>query len=127
MKFTLLLLSLLALASCDYFIDRAILQDEDESYVSPYKGIWMGKYSGEDHGDLTIDVAKNGYTSVTKISQYNTETSVFSGMVRDDGAMQSVVLESGFTLLGNLRNQNGNASGTWKQNARMGTWTVTKQ
>lgn len=96
---------------------------EEENYVSPYKGVYKGNYSGDEVGSLTIEVAKNGYISVTKVSQFSTENSFVSGMVRDDGALQSVTLQSGFTLQGNLKTK----SGTWKMGDWVGNWSVTKQ
>ena len=79
--------------------------------------------SGDEVGSLTIEVAQNGYISVTKVSQFSTENSFVSGMVRDDGALQSVTLQSGFTLRGNLKTK----SGTWKMGDWAGNWSVTKQ
>lgn len=121
MKSIILLLSFFSFLSCDYFIDRALYTDE--SYVSPYSGIWVGKYVGNEIGDLSIDVAKNGTTSITRTSEYNNETTFFSGMIRDDGALQSVVFDSGFTLNGNFLTK----SGTWKFGQLNGTWSVIKK
>ncbi|ACU08399.1 hypothetical protein FIC_01957 [Flavobacteriaceae bacterium 3519-10] len=119
----LLLLFSLTLFSCDQILDNYWDRKAEENYVSPFKGIYKGNYSGDEVGTLSIEVAKNGYTSVTRIAAFGTEESTFSGMVRDDGALQSVKLESGFTLLGNLNAK----SGTWKMGDWNGSWTVQKQ
>ena len=119
----LLLLFSLTLFSCDQILDNYWDREAEENYVSPFKGIYKGNYSGDEVGTLTIEVAKNGYTSVTRIAAFGTEETSFSGMVRDDGALQSVMLRSGFTLLGNLSAK----SGTWKMGDWNGGWTVQKQ
>lgn len=120
---TLTILSILSLISCQRIIDNLREEEANENYVSPFKGVYKGNYSGDEVGSLTIEVAQNGYISVTKVSQFSTENSFVSGMVRDDGALQSVTLQSGFTLLGNLKTK----SGTWKMGDWVGNWSVTKQ
>ena len=120
---TLTILSILSLISCQRIIDNLREEDANENYVSPFKGVYKGNYSGDEVGSLTIEVAQNGYISVTKVSQFSTENSFVSGMVRDDGALQSVTLQSGFTLQGNLKTK----SGTWKMGDWVGNWSVTKQ
>ena len=122
-RLTLTILSILSLISCQGIIDNLREEDANENYVSPCKGVYKGNYSGDEVGSLTIEVAQNGYISVTKVSQFSTENSFVSGMVRDDGALQSVTLQSGFTLLGNLKTK----SGTWKMGDWVGNWSVTKQ
>lgn len=122
-RLTLIILSILSLISCQGIIDNLREEDANENYVSPFKGVYKGNYSGDEVGSLTIEVAQNGYISVTKVSQFSTENSFVSGMVRDDGALQSVTLQSGFTLLGNLKTK----SGTWKMGDWVGNWSVTKQ
>ena len=122
-RLTLIILSILTLISCQGIIDNLREEDANENYVSPFKGVYKGNYSGDEVGSLTIEVAQNGYISVTKVSQFSTENSFVSGMVRDDGALQSVTLQSGFTLLGNLKTK----SGTWKMGDWVGNWSVTKQ
>ena len=122
-RLTLTILSILSLISCQGIIDNLREEDANENYVSPFKGVYKGNYSGDEVGSLTIEVAQNGYISVTKVSQFSTENSFVSGMVRDDGALQSVTLQSGFTLQGNLKTK----SGTWKMGDWIGNWSVTKQ
>ena len=120
---TLTILSILTLISCQGIIDNLREEEANENYVSPFMGVYKGNYSGDEVGTLTIEVAKNGYVSVTKVSQFGTENSFLSGMVRDDSSLQSVTLQSGFTLLGNLKTK----SGTWKMGDWIGNWSVTKQ
>ena len=122
-RLTLTILSILSLISCQGIIDNLREEEANEHYVSPFKGVYKGNYSGDEVGSLTIEVAQNGYISVTKVSQFSTENSFVSGMVRDDGALQSVTLQSGFTLQGNLKTK----SGTWKMGDWIGNWSVTKQ
>ena len=122
-RLTLTILSILSLISCQRIIDNLREEEANENYVSPFMGVYKGNYSGDEVGSLTIEVAQNGYISVTKVSQFSTENSFVSGMVRDDGALQSVTLQSGFTLQGNLKTK----SGTWKMGDWIGNWSVTKQ
>ena len=122
-RLTLIILSILTLISCQRIIDNNREEDATENYVSPFQGVYKGNYSGDEVGSLTIEVAQNGYISVTKVSQFSTENSFVSGMVRDDGALQSVTLQSGFTFQGNLKTK----SGTWKMGDWVGNWSVTKQ
>lgn len=122
-RLTLTILSILSLISCQRIIDNNREEEANENYVSPFKGVYKGNYSGDEVGSLTIEVAQNGYISVTKVSPFSTENSFVSGMVRDDGALQSVTLQSGFTLQGNLKTK----SGTWKMGDWIGNWSVTKQ
>ena len=122
-RLTLTILSILSLISCQQIIDNNREEEANENYVSPFKGVYKGNYSGDEVGSLTIEVAQNGYISVMKVSQFSTENSFVSGMVRDDGALQSVTLQSGFTLQGNLKTK----SGTWKMGDWIGNWSVTKQ
>lgn len=96
---------------------------EQENYASPYRGLYKGNYTGHESGTLKIEVLKSGYISLTRISANGTETLAIAGMVRNDGALQSVGLPSGFVLHGNLITQ----SGTWKSGTQTGQWTVQKQ
>lgn len=111
------------MTSCEQMIDNYLERKAEEQYVSPFKGIYKGNYSGDESGTITLEVAKNGYTSLTKTSQFGTEDSFLSGMVMGDGSLYSVKLQSGFTLLGNLNAK----SGTWKMGGWKGNWSVSKQ
>ena len=127
MKTRLLRLSVLMLAftmtSCDQILDNYWDRKAQEQYVSPYKGTYKGNYSGDEVGTITIEVTKNGYTSLVKTSKFGTDDSFSSGKVMDDGSLYSVRLQSGFTLLGNLNTK----SGTWKMGEWNGNWSVLKQ
>ncbi len=72
---TLTILSILSLISCQGIIDNLREEEANENYVSPFKGVYKGNYSGDEVGSLTIEVAQNGYISVTKVSQFSTEKS----------------------------------------------------
>ena len=123
MKYLVIIL-LLFLVSCDYIWERQKEKQAQENYVSPFQGIWVGKYNGDEKGDLTIKVAKNGSISFIRSSEHGITDDVTNGLVRDDSALQSVSsLQSGFTLFGNLQQK----SGTWKMGDWKGNWSVTKQ
>ncbi len=111
------------MTSCDQILDNYWDRKAQEQYVSPYKGIYKGTYSGDEVGTITIEVTKNGYTTLVKTSKFGTDDSFSSGKVMDDGSLYSVRLQSGFTLLGNLNTK----SGTWKMGEWNGTWSVLKQ
>jgi len=111
------------MTSCDQILDNYWNRKAKEQYVSPYKGIYKGTYSGDEVGTITIEVTKNGNISLTKTSAFGTEDSFSFGTVMDDGSLNSVRLQSGFTLLGNLNTK----SGTWKMGEWKGNWSVLKQ
>ncbi len=123
MRYLVLLSMLLVFTSCEGFIDNLIERNEQQQYKSPYRGEWRGSYSGDESGSLKIEVSRNGYVSVTRITQNRTESSFISGMIREDGALQQVSLESGFKLYGSL----ATGTGTWEMAHWKGTWSVTKQ
>jgi len=123
MKLPIYFIILFCLFSCSELLENIDQRDAENSYTSPYRGVWIGTYSGDENGNLTIEVAKNGYTSVSRTTINGIENSFLSGMVRDDGALQSVSLASGFTLYGNFEKK----SGTWKIEGRNGNWSVKKQ
>jgi len=123
MRLPIYFIILFSLFSCSELLENIDQRDAENSYNSPYKGVWVGTYSGDENGNLTIEVAKNGYTSVSRTTINGIENSFLSGMVRDDGALQSVSLASGFTLFGNFEKK----SGTWKIDGRNGNWSVKKQ
>ena len=60
-RLTLTILSILSLISCQGIIDNLREEDANENYVSPFKGVYKGNYSGDEVGSLTIEVAQNGY------------------------------------------------------------------
>ncbi|QFG54093.1 hypothetical protein [Chryseobacterium sp.] len=111
-----------ALTSCQQIIDNYWDRKEEENFTSSYMGIYKGNYSGDETGTLTIEVSDKGYVTLTKVSPTGSETHT-SGIAREDGALQSVALPSGFTLYGNLITK----SGTWKTGILKGNWSVVKQ
>lgn len=122
-RFLLFALSLLWLHSCSELLENHLDRTAQENYESPYRGLYTGSYTGHESGTLKMEVMKSGYISLTRISANGTETGDMAGMVRNDGALQSVGLPSGFVLHGNLITQ----SGTWKSGTQTGQWTVQKQ
>jgi len=123
-NFFLILFAATSLFSCQEILDNQRERDEQENYTSPYKGTWIGNYTGQENGTLTLIVAKNGYTEVIKTSQFSDSETFYSGMITDYGALQSVSSQaSGFVLYGNLQNK----SGTWKKGEWSGNWSLTKQ
>lgn len=123
-RIILLLLTLIGIISCERILEEKRHQDDKENYTSPYMGKFVGKYSGDENGDVLINVAKNGDVS----GNYGLNNEIIIGAVLDNGSLLQVhSITSNFKLMGNLRNQNGNAIGTWQQNERAGTWSIVKQ
>ena len=57
-KFLKIILLMMLFISCsrisdEYYKDKAI-----ENYTSPYKGKWVGNYTGDESGALTIEISK---------------------------------------------------------------------
>ena len=46
--------------SCEQVIDNYWENKERENYTSPYIGIWIGTYSGNENGIIKIEVLKSG-------------------------------------------------------------------
>ena len=56
--------------SCEQVIDNYWENKERENYTSPYIGIWIGTYSGNENGIIKIEVLKSGTCNVT-LSDFN--------------------------------------------------------
>ncbi len=111
-----------SLISCQQIMDNYWDRKADGNYTSSYMGVYKGNYSGDENGTLTLEVSEKGYVSLTKVSPTGTESHT-GGIAREDGALQSVALPSGFTLYGNLITK----SGTWKSANGQGNWSASKQ
>ncbi|NML70308.1 hypothetical protein HHL23_10910 [Chryseobacterium sp. RP-3-3] len=120
----LIIVPLLFLASCSEIIDNIDRQKEQENYVSPYMGKWIGTFTGEVSGDLILNVSKSGSIEVTRIVNTNVEEVYYTSL---QGAGSAAISPSaspkGFVLTGSLETK----SGTWKQQYWSGSWSVTKQ
>ena len=120
------LLSVFLVVSCDQIRDNCREQKAIENYVSPYKGIWVGNYSGSESGTLKVEVFTAGNLQITRAYQNTSET--FYGTITDYGAFQNTVSQtSGFQMLGGLSSQSNNPTGNWKQNGMSGYWNLSKQ
>ena len=85
-------------------------------------GIWTGTYSGDESGNLTLNIKKDGRIEVTR--KYNEIIDIFYTTVYEGGSIyNSPSPNTGFTLYGNMEQKGG----TWKQGSSTGTWSVTKQ
>lgn len=111
--------ALIFLFSCDE-IER---NREQDNYVTPYKGKWVGTYTGDQSGTLVLNVGEKGGVEGTRTSmefQENFYTSMNGG---GSGALSTMSPSpSGFILYGSLETK----SGTWKMGALKGNWTVVK-
>ena len=115
-----------SLNSCERILENHLDQQAQENYTSPYKGVWVGNYSGNTNGNLKIEIYKSGNVQVTRID--NNFSEIFFGTILDNGAFLNTISQnSSFEILGNLQSQNNQANGTWKLNNNSGNWQLTKQ
>lgn len=122
-------LALLTLSSCQQIMDDYWDRKSEESYVSPYKGVYIGTYSGSDQGNLRIEVSSKDFVEVTRTSNSPSFNDAFSGGLIGPSFNQVYSRTSGFTMFGNLLMGSQNSfSGTWKVNEGVtGTWTLKKE
>ena len=100
------LLAVLSLTSCQQIMDNYWDRQQQESYVSPYRGTYKGTFSGDDSGTLEIIISKKDQVMVNLHSdKRNTDETFFDALI----------------------SQNNSYSGTWKQGTFSGTWTIKKQ
>lgn len=123
------LVALLSLVSCDRIIDNYWENKEKENYLSPFRGVYTGTYSGSDEGTLRIEVTKKDYVEVTRISTKEPFTETFSGGLNGSNFNGVQSQTSRFILIGNLDyNPQNTFTGTWKIGAgNAGTYNLTKQ
>ena len=121
------LLAVLSLTSCQQIMDNYWDRQQQESYVSPYRGTYKGTFSGDDSGTLEIIISKKDQVTVNLHSdKRNTDETFFDALI-GSSFNGNASPTSGFKLLGNLNSQNNSYSGTWKQGIFSGTWTIKKQ
>ena len=125
----LFVLALFSLNSCQQIMDDYWDRKAEESYVSPYKGVYAGTYSGSDQGNLRIEVSSKDFVEVTRTSNSPSFSETFSGGLIGPSFNQVYSRTSGFTMFGNfLVGPQNSFSGTWKVNEGItGTWTLKKE
>lgn len=121
LKYLIYFSFIILLSSCQRIIDEKYKQEQQENYVNPYKGIYVGTYAGQENGSLKIEVYKSGTCSITR--SIGNQTEVITSSVNNNGAFNGYVNTNGFALLGNLETK----SGTWKNQNLSGNWSVVKQ
>jgi len=120
----LMIASLFLLSSCSEIIDNVHQNQEQENYVSPYMGKWVGTYSGEVSGTLIMNVTKSGGMEVTRTVNSNVEEVYYTSLQgAANGALNPAPSPKGFILYGSLQTK----SGSWKIQNWSGSWSVTKQ
>lgn len=107
--------------SCGRIIDGYLEEKAKERYTSPFMGKWVGTYTGDESGSLSITVAKSGQISGV-YGPYNDE--IFNS-VSDDGVLGAISSNNPmfFYFHGNLITKKG----TWRRSNLKGEWTITKQ
>ena len=127
--FVMFTLALLSLTSCQEIIDNYWDRKAEESYVSPYKGVYVGTYIGSDQGTIRIEVSSKDWVDVTRISNTPSFSDAFSGGMSGASFNQVRSRTSGFTVMGNLiKDPQNTYSGTWKiDDGNVGTWTLKKE
>ncbi|SIS34909.1 hypothetical protein SAMN05421639_103114 [Chryseobacterium shigense] len=115
---------MLFLASCSEIVDNIDRKNEQENYVSPYAGKWIGTYTGEVSGNLILNVSKSGSIEVTRIVNANVEETYYTSLQSAaSAAISPSTSPKGFSLIGSLETK----SGTWKHQYWSGSWSVQKQ
>ncbi|MCD9853487.1 hypothetical protein LUD75_02130 [Epilithonimonas sp. JDS] len=115
-----LLIMFCAFISCDRITDNYYEHQAQENYTSPYMGKWVGSYTGQGSGNITLSVSKSGNITGT----YGQNNDALVSYVYDDGTLQPVLSENyTFFLYGKLKDKKG----TWKNGTLSGDWTLTKQ
>jgi hypothetical protein len=136
-SFSVFVCLLLSLSSCEELFDRVVNatiwgngDGPKGNYTSPYMGKWTGIYSGDENGDLVLNVAKSGGISgtITKKTyldgNLSQEAEDILGAVLEGGSLMQVnSINHNYSILGNLETK----SGTWKKGNLTGTWKLTKQ
>ncbi|KMQ64225.1 hypothetical protein ACM39_17010 [Chryseobacterium sp. FH2] len=118
-KFFTLLIALISFTSCDE-INR---NREENNYVTPYKGKWVGSYTGDQSGTLVLNVGEKGGIEGVRTSMEFQETFYTAMQGGGSGALSTMSPSpSGFILYGSLETK----SGTWKMGALKGNWAVVK-
>lgn len=124
-----LLLLILSLTSCQQLTDSYWERQADENYVSPYKGVYVGTYSGSDQGTLRIEISAKDHVQVKRVSYVSSFTETFEGGLSGPSFNKVQSRASGFIILGNILNTPPNSySGTWKiDEGNAGTWSLKKE
>lgn len=119
-KKSLVLATIISLQSCDTVLDRIHENQEEQNYVSPFKGKYTGTYTGNMSGNLVINVGEKGGVEVTRTTA-DTQETYYTGLI-NSSLNTTNKAPSGFMLVGNLNSKNG----TWQMDSFNGTWTVVK-
>ena len=121
MKFKLFafVIQYFALTSCQQIMDNHWERQELANYDSPYKGNWIGSYTGQETGTFVLDINKSGNVFGLRNNADNLGGKVYEGGV----LMNLHSPTSNFHIDGNLETN----SGTWKMGSLSGTWTIVKQ
>ena len=125
----ILLLTVLTFSSCQEVMDNYWERQEENNYLSPYKGIYVGTYTGSDQGTLRIEISDKNSVYVTRVSTANGYTENFEGGMIGPSFNRVVTRTSGFTILGNVKATGvNNYDGTWEMNVgNTGIWTLKKE
>lgn len=116
----LLLAFVIVLQSCDHVIDQIHENEQEQNYISPYRGNYTGTYTGDLNGNIVIKVSDKGSVEITRIA-VNAQESYMTGLINSSFSTTNKA-PSGFILLGNLESK----AGTWEMGNLKGTWNVTK-
>lgn len=125
----IMLFALFSLFSCQQIVDDYWERKAEENYSSPYKGLYIGTYSGSDQGTLRIEISAKDFVEVKRMSTLSAVNETFEGGMIGASFNQVQSRTSGFTILGNVISSPQNTySGTWKiDEGNSGTWILKKQ
>lgn len=125
----LLVISVLGVYSCQQISDDYWERKQAESYISPYKGIYVGNYTGSDKGSIRLEISAKDFVDIKRTSSTNGYTENFEGGMIGSSFNNVLSRTSGFKVLGNMIISAQNTySGTWLMNeGNSGTWTLKKE
>ena len=126
LRISLLLIVILSLVSCQQIVDTYYENHQNDNYVSPYKGTYLGSFSGDDNGTLKIEISAKDGVNITKHSNISNADDIFTSSLNGSHLSGNASPNSGFRLVGDLVSQTKTFSGTWVQGNFKGNWTITK-
>ena len=115
-----LVILLFNLISCESVLDEIHKDEAEQNYVSPFRGKYIGNYSGDLNGSLTVNVSDKGSVEVIR-STLNSQEVYYTGLI-NSSFNTTIKSATGFMLIGNLNSLNG----TWEMGSSKGSWTLKK-
>lgn len=104
---------MISVVSCEQVVDSYFENHENDNYVSPSQGTYMGSFSGDDNGSLKIEISKKDNVTITRHSASSNADDIFLDALSGTNFNGNASPTTGFRLSGNLVAQNKIYSGNW--------------